>query len=86
MEYEIKYGSKVYTTRNLRYNVTGLATFASHNVTVLSVNNVTRAIGISKGKTISFKTSSGREYIFLNFSAMSGRFPQDIELILKKYL
>ena len=51
------------TTGNLYFNLTGLDTFSFYTVNVSSVNNVTKAIDLNNGSTISFKTFSGRKYI-----------------------
>ena len=52
-----------YSTTNLYYNLTGLNTYTTYNVTVYAVNNVTVATGKKEFSKIRFRTNSGRKYI-----------------------
>ena len=50
------------TTANLYYNLTGLNTYTTYNITVYSVNNVTTATGEDVFIKMHFRTKSGRKY------------------------
>ena len=49
-------------TGNLSYNLTGLNTYTTYNITVYAVNNVTAATGKEAFSKTHFKTNSGRKY------------------------
>ena len=59
LAYEIQYGYNLRRTRHLYFSLTGLKRLAYHTVTVIAVNNVTRAINRRNGITVYFKTTSG---------------------------
>ncbi len=49
-------------TNQLSYELENLKTYTNYNVTIYSVNDVTTATGQKRGKSIVFKTKSGRKY------------------------
>ena len=66
MTYSVDFKQTILFTKsgidNLYYNLTGLNTFTTYNITVYAVNNVTAATGIKASSKTHFRTNSGRKY------------------------